>query len=83
MQFFVKLEEEINKAEMLGKSIFLEMDANSKLGSEFIQNDPHSQSQNGRTLEGIIRRHELVVVNGLRDKCTGLITRKRVTRKST
>ena len=83
MQFFVTLEEEINKAEMLGKSIFLEMDANSKLGSEFIQNDPHSQSQNGRTLAGIIRRHEMVVVNGLRDKCTGLITRKRVTKDGT
>ena len=50
MPFFVALEEEINKAEMLGKSVFLEMDANSKLGPEFIPKDPHGQSQNGRIL---------------------------------
>ena len=31
MPFFISLEEEIHKAEMLGKSIFLEMDANCKL----------------------------------------------------
>ena len=54
MPFFTALEEEINKAEKLGKSIFLEMDANSKLGEEFIKNDPHSQSQNGRILARII-----------------------------
>ena len=77
------MEEEINKAEMLGKSIFLEMDANSKLGPEFILNDPHSQSQNGRILAGIIRPHGLIVVNGMSDKCSGLITRKRVTKDST
>ena len=48
MPFFISLEEEIHKAEMLGKSIFLEMDANCKLGPEFIENDPHIQSTNGR-----------------------------------
>ena len=79
MPFFVALEEEINKAEMFGKSIFIEMDANSKLGSEIIPNDPHSQSQNGRILAGILRRHGLVVANGMEGKCNGLITRKRVT----
>ena len=83
MPFFVALEEEINKAEMLGKSVFLEMDANSKLGPEFIPKDPHGQSQNGRILAGIIRRHGLVVANGLKDKCTGLITRKRITKEGT
>ena len=83
MPFFVALEEEINKAEMFGKSIFIEMDANSKLGSEFIPNDPHSQSQNGRILAGILRRHGLVVANGMEGKCTGLITRKRVTKEGT
>ena len=79
MPFFITLEEEINKAEMMGKSVFIEMDANSKLGSEFIPKDPHKQTHNGRILSGIIRRHGLVVANGMEDKCTGLITRKRTT----
>ena len=47
--------------------------------AEFIENDPHIQSNNGRILAGIIRRHEIVVANGLKGKCSGVITRKRVT----
>ena len=57
MPFFLALEEEISKAEMLGKSIILQMDANSKLGPEIIELDPHSQSHNGRILANIIERH--------------------------
>ena len=57
MPFFLTLEEEINKAEMLGKSIFIEMDANCKLGADFISNDPHNQTNDGKILAGIIRRH--------------------------
>ena len=83
LPFFTTLEEEIFKAEMLGKSIFIEMDANSKLGPEFIAKDPHSQTQNGKILAGIIRRHGLVVANGMEEKCSGLITRKRTTLENT
>ena len=81
--FFTTLEEEINKAEMMGKSVFIEMDANSKLGSEFIAKDPHMQTPNGKILAQIIRRHGLIVANGMEEKCTGLITRKRVTKEGT
>ena len=63
----------------MGKSLIIEMDSNSKLGTQYIEADPHNQSPNGRILAGIIERHGLVVVNGLSDKCTGAITRKRVT----
>ena len=45
LPFFQALEQEIIKAELLGKSIFIEMDSNSKLGSSMIPNDPHVQSQ--------------------------------------
>ena len=83
LPFFLALEEEINKAEMLGKSIVIQMDANSKLGTEFIENDPHVQSPNGHILSEIIIRHGLIVGNGLKTKCTGLITRKRVTKEAT
>ena len=37
---------------------------------------------NGTILAGIIRRHGLVVGNGMKEKCTGLITRKRITTQS-
>ena len=79
LPFFISLEEEIIKAALLGKSIFIELDANSKLGPTIIENDPHSQSQNGRILAGIIERNGLVVGNSLKDKSSGLITRKRIT----
>ena len=81
--FFVALEKEIAKAELLGKSIIIEMDSNSKLGTEWIPADPHPQSPNGRLLAGVLERHGMVVVNGIIDKCVGVITRKRVTVDST
>ena len=39
--FFLALETEIEKATLAGKSIVIETDANSKLGSKYIPNDPH------------------------------------------
>ena len=81
--FFVALEEEIVKAELFGKSVILEMDSNSKLGPSFIKSDPHSQSPNGKILSEMIIRQGLVVVNGLDNKCTGAITRMRVTKDNT
>ena len=81
--FFLALEEEIIKAEMQGTSIIIEMDSNSKLGSDFISKDTHQQTGNGKILAGIIQRHGLVVANGLDAVCVGNITRRRVTSMST
>ena len=83
LPFFNALEQQIIKAELEGKSIFIEMDSNSKLGPEMIPNDPHSQSQNGKLLSDIIERHGLKVANSIANKCIGLITRQRVTKDST
>ena len=83
MQFFSALEQEISRAEMAGKSILIQMDANSKLGPNIIPGDPHQRSPNGRILAGIIDRHGLVVVIGLMDKCEDIVTRKRVTKDAT
>ena len=80
--FFIALESEIAKAELMGKSIIIEMDSNSKLGNKLIPNDPHSQTPNGQLLAGIVERHGLIVANGLIDKCTGVITRRRVTKEN-
>ena len=54
------------------------MDANSKSGPNLIQKDPHCQSSNGKILENIIEKHDLIVVNNL-EICSGSITRKRTT----
>ena len=56
MPFFTALEAEIIKAKMAGKSVIVEMDANSKLGKEHIENDPHDISPNGKILENIIKK---------------------------
>ena len=40
--FFNALEEEITKAELAGKSVIIEMDANSKLGANIIKSDTTS-----------------------------------------
>ena len=81
MQFFLALEEEIVKSKSLGKSVLIEVDANSKLGKNIICGDPYIQSANGRILADIIDRHEMIVVNSL-EKCQGSITRERVTTNS-
>ena len=82
MPFFVALEKEISKAVMSGKPVIIELDANSKLGSTYVENDPHEMSANGRILEGIIQRNALVVANGVKGKSHGTITRKRTTTQS-
>ena len=45
--FFIALEDEINKAELENKDIFIQMDANSKLGPELIKGHPYNQTANG------------------------------------
>ena len=74
--FFIALESEVIRAQIAGKSVLIEIDANSKLGPGYIPNDPHGMSPNGRMLANIIENHALVVANGS-SKCSGLITRKR------
>ena len=80
--FFRVLEEEIVKATLAGKSIIIEADFNSKLGREYIPNDPHGQDRNGKLLSEIIKRQNLTVANGL-VVCKGTVTRKRVTTQRT
>ena len=82
MHFFIALEAEIVKAEIAGKSIIIEIDANSKLGPEYITKDPHSMTPNDKILSDILKRHVLIVANGT-TKCTGTITRQRSTTRRT
>ena len=39
--FFIALDQEISNAQLHGKSVYIAMDTNSKLGPEFIPRDPH------------------------------------------
>ena len=70
------MEEEKVKATVAGKSVIIEMDANSKLGEKYISGDPHTITPNGNFLAGVVERQELLVVNGL-EPCHGTITRTR------
>ena len=79
LPFFITLETEIEKAELAGKDIIIEMDANAKLGTKYIPTDPHEITPNAALLAGIIDRHALTVGNG-NEKCKGTITRRRTTR---
>ena len=47
LPFFIALEIEIEKATLAGKAVIIEMDANSKLGSKYIPEDPHGMTPNG------------------------------------
>ena len=79
MPFWVALEKEIASAEIHGKSIIIQMDANAKLGPKNIEGDPNPISDNGKVLFAIMERHGMIVVNSLKDKCKGVITREKTT----
>ena len=81
MPFFRALEEEVIKAKINNKVVFIQMDANSELGPEWIEGDPHKQTANGTILADILTRQDLIVINGLKKKCSGTITRCRNTKK--
>ena len=79
MPFWVAVEKEIASAEIQGKSIIIQMDANAKLGPENIEGDPKPISENGKVLFAIMERHGMIVLNSLKEKCKGVITREKTT----
>ena len=80
--FFVALETEVEKANLAGKSVIIELDANAKLGKKYIPGDPYEISPNGTILAAIVERQGIVVGNGT-SICQGTITRTRATRNRT
>ena len=52
--FFNKMDEEIKGAKIAGTMVCVELDANSKLGSELNPGDPHPQSKDGKHLENLV-----------------------------
>ena len=76
--FFNSLDLEVQRAKLAGTMVFIEMDSNAKLGNAFISGDPKPQSSNGKLLADVIKKNDLIVVNGT-EQCEGLITRFRKT----
>ena len=70
------LETGVEKAKLAGKSILIEMDANAKLGKQYIPKGRHEMSPNGTILASIVERQHLIVANGY-IICEGTITRTR------
>ena len=64
-QFFEKMDEELEAADINGCGAIIEMDANAKVGPEIIPGDPNSRSQNGELLLGLVKRRGLAIVNAL------------------
>ena len=67
MPFFTALEAEIIKGKIAGKSVIVEMAANSILGKERIEKEPHDITKWSNTKRNF-KRQNLIVGNGSR-KC--------------
>ena len=67
---------------MADRSVIIEIDSNSKLGSKYIPNDPYTKTANAKMLARIIDNNALFVSNSS-SKCKGSITRMRITRDRT
>ena len=76
--FWQELEKEIINAYEDGCMILIEMDANAKIGWNYIKNDPHNTSENGQILLELIDRQCLKILN-CSPKCEGVISRQRIT----
>ena len=65
--FYIKLDQCIKNAQMMECLVLLQMDSNAKLGSEFIQGNPHVISKNGQYLREIYINNELIALLPLPD----------------
>ena len=71
------IEEQVVRTYLAGHMVLVAEDSNAKLGPEWILNDPHPMSENGRLLAGMITRQSLEIAN-YSNKCKGgPITRQR------
>ena len=66
---------------MNDKVLYIQLDSNSKLGPEWISEDPHKQSANGKLLSDLLEWNALSLINGIKTKCVGKITKRRITKK--
>ena len=70
------LEKEVMSAFDANCLILIQMDANVKVGTEFMKGDPHKQTENGKLMMEFLAHQNIYLLNGA-DKC--VITRYRKT----
>ena len=78
LTFWQALEQEVISAKNENCFVLLELDANAKLGSEIIKNDPNTLSENGELLKDFLDRESLMLMN-TSPLCQGVVTRHRTT----
>ena len=77
LEFWEELEKEVIAAFEEKCMILIELDANAKIGSNMIKNNPHKNvTNNGKLLLDMAERRNLVIMNTLKE-CSGTITRQR------
>ena len=79
LNFWHGVEKEVIDANDENCGVIIELDANAKLGASIIQGDPNEMTDNGKIMLNIIKRNNLIIANAT-DKCSGTITRHRVTK---
>ena len=75
--FWQNLEKQVISAFEADCDIVIELDANAKVGSSILENDPNSQSENGKLMMEMLERQNLHLVNAS-SLCKGTITNHRV-----
>ena len=75
--FWIELEKEVIRAKDEEVMVVIQMDANAKVGKEFLVNDSNNASENRKIMLGFIERQNLRILNAS-NKCSGGVTRERV-----
>ena len=58
-------EEEVNKADIEGQGLILQMDGNLHAGDSIVKNDPNSQNRNGKIFENFLNINPSITVVNL------------------
>ena len=77
-KFWQEVEEEITTAKDDQCLVVLQLDANAKIGKQYIKDDPNDTTANGKILLDVVERQNLTIANTL-NLCKGVITRERAT----
>ena len=80
LHFWMGLEEEVLSAKSESCMVIIQMDANAKVVRNILSSDPNtSADSNGRQMLELVTRQNLVLLN-VDSKCSGAVTRYRVTK---
>ena len=78
IEFWKYLDDEVLECIKQDSACLIFMDGNAWLGSEFIENDPHTKNRNGELFGNFISRNSNINLLNSSNICKGLITRSRL-----